>query len=212
MTFRELISELVLLVDSGTEEIDDKAPSYINEALVAITQAPALILPSLKTVGTIDTVLGQNYVTFTTGYDSQLRRAYVNGNKISVKNSLETLFDKYNGDINKEGSVEAIALEGNILWYCNTPSVVETITFLGVKKPDLLIQPTDENLDIPSHLHRWTILPYAAELMFKELEQGEEEKAVNTSVQKETWEQGVQKLRYWVTARTQNKAMGIWDV
>lgn len=211
MTFEELEDEILILVDSGTTSMDDEIPDLINDAVKEISLEPGIILPSLKSIQSVSTVSGQAYTTLPSGFDGKLLFASFDGVKVEAHKTLEDLLEDY-PDLDEEGDVEAVALEGQTLWYVKIPSDVTAMGLLLYATPTELTAGTDVPSCIPAHLHRRTIVPLVASYMFDKLEQGDDGDKTNTLVQRNFYEKGIEKLREYLAARRRGMTRSIWNI
>ena len=211
MNYLELQDEIILLVDSGTSEIDALVPGLVNDAVFAIANEPGVILPSLKSIVSVNTVAAQGYTSIPVGYDSKVIYASVGGLEVETYNTIEDLL-KEGYDFSTEGEIEALAVEGNVLWYANTPADVTAITMLLYKNPVTLVEDTDVPEEIPVHLHRSLIIPYVAKTMFDMIEQEDDTTKTQTQVQELFYEKGLVKLREYLAARRRGMSRSIWNI
>jgi len=125
---------------------------------------------------------------------------------------LEELIDQFPA-LDEVGDIEAIALEGQTVWYVKQPDAETAILLLLYKKPTALDALTDVPTDIPLHLHRSTIVRYAAMLLFDLLEQDDSGQKPNTAAQKLFYEEvGLVKLKEYLAGRRRHLANSIWSV
>ena len=211
MNYLELQDEIILLVDSGTSEIDALVPGLVNDAVFAIANEPGVILPSLKSIVSVNTVAAQGYTSIPVGYDSKVIYASVGGLEVETRSTIEDLL-KEGYDFSTEGEIEALAVEGNVLWYANTPADVTAITMLLYKNPVTLVEDTDVPEEIPVHLHRSLIIPYVAKTMFDMIEQEDDTTKTQTQVQELFYEKGLVKLREYLAARRRGMSRSIWNI
>ena len=211
MNYLELQDEIILLVDSSTPEIDALVPGLVNDAVLAIANEPGVILPSLKSIVSVNTVAAQGYTSIPVGYDSKVIYASVGGLEVETKSTIEDLL-KEGYDFATEGDIEALAVEGSVLWYANTPADVTAITMLLYKNPVTLVEDTDVPEEIPVHLHRSLIIPYVAKTMFDMIEQEDDTTKTQTQVQELFYEKGLVKLREYLAARRRGMSRSIWNI
>jgi hypothetical protein len=211
MNYKELQDEISILVDSGTQVLEDMIPDLINDAILNIANEPGIVLPALKSIISIDSIPLQPYTNIPSDYDCRIKYASVNSQPVSYNNTLDDLLN-LESDLSLTVDITAIALEGTVLWYTRIPSSVTPITLLLYKNPDTLVDDTDSPDEIPFHLHRKTIIPYVAEHLFDMLEQGDEGNKVNTQVQKLKYSEGLQKLREYLSSRRRHLTSSIWNI
>lgn len=213
MNYLELKDEVEVLVDDPSAEIRGRIPGLVNEAVSAVAQAPGVVLPGLKMVYTTETVLEQAYTALPENGSGKLLfvSAVNSGAAISIHNTVEDLFGDY-PTLAEAGDVEAVALEGDILWYQKIPSEATPLMVLYYRKPELLVADLDIPSVIPEHLHRRTLVPYAGMLLYSLIEDGIEGEKVNTAVQMNFFDRGVIELREYLAARRRGRSYSVWNV
>lgn len=211
MNFSELKDEIEIVVDPEDSTLIDLIPGLINEAILSIATEPGLILPSLKTITSIDTIVDQAYVVLPNGYNGKLIFASVGGIKVATNLVLEDLLEEY-PDLTKAGDIESIALEDNILWYTKIPDEVTPIFLLLYANPAELVKSTDIPSEIPEQFHRHTIKPHVAKYLFDLIEQGDDGNKVNTQVQQLFYDKGIIQLRSYLAARRRGMSRSIWNI
>lgn len=211
MNYKGLQDEILILVDSSTDEIDALVPDLVNDAVQAIANEPGIILPSLKTIRNISTELDQEYAALEGAFNGKLLFAAAGGVKINAHKTLEDLLEDY-PTMREYGSVEAIALEGSTIWYAKIPEEVETMTLLLCLNPDIMTLNEEIPSCIPEHLHRQTIIPYVAKTMFDMIEQEDDTEKTQTKVNEFAYMRGVQKLREYLAARRRGMSRSIWNI
>jgi len=194
----------------------DTVDKFINRAL-AYT-AGQIDLPELKGFATVSTVLGQAYASLSgvsDGFSGILRKVKdSNKEPVEIYPSLDLLFDDY--DMDKEGAVEAVALEGSVLWYQKIPTAVETLTCLLFRNPLPLSESNSETTVIPEQLQHKLLVEGAVYFIYDEIEDGIEEPKTNTtfyfahSFSDMSRESGITKLREWVARTRPNHISSVW--
>lgn len=211
MTYDEIQDEIILLVDSGTPAIDALVPDLVNDAVFTIANEPGIILPSLKAIVSVNTDDTDGFVSLPVGYDSKVLYASVGGIEVNTYSTLEDLL-MAGYDFQTEGDVEAIAIEGNVIWYANTPSTVTAMSMLLYSNPTPLEETTDVPDCIPVHLHRATIIPWVAMQMFNMMEQADDGNKTNFLVQQEFYMSGLRKLREYLAGRRRGMSRSVWNI
>jgi len=211
MNYEDLQTEIINLVDSGTTSIDAAVPALVNEAVRAIANEPGVILRSLKSIVSVNTVLTEAYTSLPDGYSGKLLFASYGGVRIEPHTSIEHLMEDY-PDLSETGDVEALVLEDTVLWYAKIPTTVSPITLLLYSFPEALSDDTDVPVCIPEHLHRQTIIPYCAKVMFDLLEQGDDGDKTNTMVHELAYQNGITKLREYIASQRRNMSRSIWNL
>ncbi len=141
-------------------------------------------MPDLKSIEALDTIEDQNYVnlsTITGGFSGVLRRVVKEG--IAIYPTLELMASDYVGNWDAAGEVEAVCLEGNILWYQKIPAAAESLMLILYENPDELEDDDDEPSTLPEYLHKLLLVNGAAHFIYNEIEDGIEGEKVNTVVQ-----------------------------
>jgi hypothetical protein len=198
MLLHEIRSEIKLVVDD-VAFTDNMIDSYIN--IVYQQVVASCLVPSLKGVDTILTVTTAPYVTLSGvdgGFSGVLSRVYGSNNEtIKIYPKLEDLMD-VNSDLTEVGSIEGVALEGNVLWYSLVPAVAEVLTLIYYKNPEMLLVDSDTPDSIPEFLHRQILVNGAASLMFDIFEDGIDGLKVNTVARERLKLDGVMRFREWL--------------
>lgn len=213
----ELRTEVENLIQD-TSFSEAELNSYINTALQYI--AGQIYLPSLKGVDTVNTVLDTAYAalnSLTGGFSGILRRVVnSSGTVLTVYANLEMLMDGY-PTLAEVGSVEAVALEGNTLWYQKIPETAETLTVLYYRSISTLDADGDSPSDIPEYLHRMLLVNGSAYFAYDSIEDGIDAEKVNTksnfyrAFDESNQESGITKLREWVSKRRVNHISTFWS-
>lgn len=221
MNLSQMREEVQLIVqDAGFTE--DAVDNYINQALqFACTK---VAIPSLKVVGSVDTVVGQRYCNLTTasgGFSGRLNAVF-NSTKETQCNffpDLDSLLVSYPTE--ETGSVQYVALEGDILWYHPVPEEVESLTVLYYTNPVALAEDTDVPTELPSALHRKLLVHGACYMIFDMIEDGIEGEKVNTLSHfyhsfndgpGRGVKSGIQDLHEFVGGRRRNFQSSVWRV
>lgn len=191
---------------------------FINKALaMAVEEAD---LRSMKVMDTVDTddegAAFVSLVTLAGGFSGKLQRVMnSSGEPVKIYSDLETLVERYPG-IAEVGSVEAVALEGSVLWYQKIPAEAETLTLIYYRNASALVDEDDEPEDIPEHLQRKLLVHGAAYMIFDEVEDDVDGKKTNTQAQfwlsfsKDNKHSGIVGLQEYVARRRQHKMKNYW--
>lgn len=198
MQLSEIREEVQLIVNDATFT-DEIVDGYINDVYLSVVAE--CLIPELKGVDTVSTVLGQAYTSLTGvtgGFSGLLSRVYcpVNYN-ITILSTLESLMDLA-GNLTDTGDILYVALEGTVLWYYRIPEVVTVLTLIYYKNPELLSSDSDEPTALPEFTHRKILVNGAASLCFDTVEGGVEGLKVNTRSRELSKLEGVVKLREWL--------------
>jgi len=196
----EDIRDEVQLIVQGSTFTDEMVDGFIND--VYISAVGKCLVPEMKTVDVVDTVLGQAYTSLsglTGGFSGVLSRVYNSDSKsIEIYPTLEALIDS-NGSLEDEGSVEVVALEGATLWYYPTPAdEVESLTVVYFRNAEDLIADGDSPDVLPEFLHRKILVNGAAAICFDMIEGGVEGLKVNTRSREMAMQEGIVRFREWL--------------
>ncbi len=217
MQLSVMVTEVENIVQDPSFTSDD-IKSYLNLALdFAAQQVP---LPNLKRIGTIETAQEQAWVSLaglSGGFSGRLRKCFNStGNEIEIYPTLDLLLIDY-APLTSEGAVEAVALEGTILWYQKIPESPETLTLLYYQNPGILTADGDEPADYPEFLHKLLFVHGAAFMLFDRIEDGVEGEKINTrsnfwqSFDENNKGSGIIKLREWVAQRRVHHISSRWS-
>ncbi len=199
MNLGEMVTEVSNLIqdDSFSNTI---IKNYINNTIKHV--ADTINLPGLKGIDSVDTVVSQNYTSLTglaSGFSGRLVSCLSDG--ITIYSTLEDLMAVYAPDIDEEGDVEGIALEGNTLWYQKIPAEAETLILIYYQNPESLTADADEPVaDISESVHRKLFVHGTAHFIYDEIEDGVEGEKVNT------------KAQFWQAFDTRNRNSGISEL
>ena len=192
---------------------------YINQVILYV--AAQADIPELKGISTVETVLSQAYTTLsglTGGFSGKLSRVKnADGDGIEILSNLALLMDEY-PTMDEEGDVEAVALEGNTLWYQKSPAAVETLTCLYYRNPIELSTDDDIPSDFPEHLHRLLFVNGTAYLIYDQIEDGFEGEKTNTkgqfwlSFDERNRHSGIVKLREWISKNKRHNISSSWSI
>ncbi len=213
MTYEELNDATAVKVKDTSPKFVAMIPDAINEAVQQI--ADAVTPPSLKAMGTVYTVVSQEWVnvkTTLTDFSGKLLYAGTSSGKIGFYDGgLEALLAEYYS-LDADGDVEAVALEGDILWYYKTPLVATSLTLVYCKVPPLLVSPGDIPVCLPSMLHRDLIVNKTAAIIYDHIEEGLEGEKVNTKACLELYAAAEARLNAWFAKRRSNVSRSVWSV
>lgn len=172
---------------------------YINSVYYAVVAR--CLVPEMKGMDTVTTSVTEPYCSLSSvsgGFSGVLSRVYgASSGMIKIFNKLEDLMD-LNGNLTEVGSVEAVALEGSVLWYTRTPAVAEVLTLIYYRNPEELAGDSDTPDALPEFLHREILVNGAKALCFNDIEKGVEGLKVNTKAHEFAMETGVVRFREWL--------------
>ena len=215
MNLEAIRNEVENLVDDASYDADT-IDRYINDTLAFA--AGLVNLPSLKRIGSVETVVGQAFcsvVPADSSFSGVLRRVKKSdGKEPRIYPDLERFMDDYAMD--NEGAVEAVVLEGTVLWYQKIPATPETLTILYFENPSLLSKSADEPSDFPAHIHRKLFVNGTAFMLFDQIEDGVDGDKVNTQSQffhsfnEKNPDSGINRLREWLAKTQPHHISSVW--
>lgn len=207
MKISEMRSELADIIQDPSFSSDD-----LNSALyqAALYIAGVVLLPDFKRVGSISTVAGQPWVSLsglTGGFGGRISRFHKAG--IKIYSCLEDLSENYSSEEDNEeltaaGEVEAVAQEGNLLWYQFVPETAESLILTYYRNPPAFSGDTYEPDYIPEHLHYKIFINGAAYLIYSKIEDDLDDVKINRTVNynesfnEDKRDSGILKLREWI--------------
>lgn len=217
MKLKEIRTEIDILIDDDSYDAI-AVDGYINQTLAYV--AGLIDLPSLKRIGTVTTVTGQAYANILDEVSdfsiSRLKRVKTSeGGSPDVYASLWAMMDNY-PTMDEEGDVEAVAVEGNRLWYQKIPEAAETLVIGYMIEPSRLVLDDDEPDDIPDYLQRALLVHGTAWIIMDQKEEHIDSQKFNTkshfwlSFDENNKSSGIVHLRSWVSRSRKNYSYGIW--
>lgn len=180
MNLEEMRDEVKIIIQDPDYN-DDEIDKHINQALSYT--AGLINLPDLKAIEAVDTIVSQDYVnlsTITGGFSGVLRRVVKEG--IKIYPTLELMASDYVGNWDAAGEVEAVCLEGNILWYQKIPEAAESLMLILYVSPAALVEDEDIPNNLPTSLHKLLLVHGASHFIYNEIEDGIEGEKINTAV------------------------------
>jgi hypothetical protein len=209
MNYTALQQELLLLLMDQSPGILAAVPDYINESIQQI--AEDVKFPELKQVCSVTTDISTYFVNMPANFSSRLLYAGDSNYEYKVLDGgIEELIKLY-PSLAESGDIQHLTLEGNILYYHPIPTVAKVITCIGYCKPALLVNGTDTPSFIPDYLHRDAIVNKAAVFAYSIIEDGIEGGMVNTKVLSGLAENGINKLRAYVSRRRSVISKSMWS-
>lgn len=203
----EMRTRLADVIQDDSYSTDD-LNSWLYQAALYI--AGNVLLPDFKRIGTISTVAGQSWVSLTGltgGFSGRITRFHKS--TIQQYANLELLIDEYAGtdneDLSEAGAVEAVAQEGNILWYQYVPETAEDLTLTYYRDPPEFSSDAYEPSYIPAYLHEKIFVKGAAYLIYNDIEDDLDDVKINRTVNynesfnESKRDSGINKLREWIS-------------
>jgi len=213
MTYKELQDAVADKVKDTSSFIVEMIPNVINEAVQQIVDA--VPMPSLKLVGTVSTVVSQEWVNIKSSISSFSGRLLYAGTSTGqlciLDGGVTEMLERYN-DLDVDGDLEAVALEGDVLWYYKTPTSATSITIIYYATPTEMIADGDTPSDIPEMLHRDLIVNKAAAIIFDHIEEGIEGEKVGMLSCLNQYREAELRLRAWLSKRRSNVGRSCWSV
>lgn len=194
---------------------------YINQAVLRVAELVAV--PNLKQVDTVSTVVGQRSVSLASvsgGFSGKLQLVTSDTlDTVPQYVDLETMLSSTKStDV---GTVEAVVLVGNTLWYHPVPEAAQELTLVYYSNPPTLVDDTDVPDWLPESLHRKLLVYGACYFMFEEIEDGIEGAKVNTvhyfyhslnSEARAPVKSGIQNLHEYLGDRRNHCITSVWSV
>lgn len=203
------VYEVTKAYDKSTETVT----SLLNEAQQYVVNR--VVIPELKRYDVAYTVPGQAYTTLVSlagGFSGKLLKVGKIADTIpKVYDRLELLVDDYDA-LTDVGDVEAVCLEGNMLWYALTPAIATAIPVVYLRLPSDLVEETDVPDFIPAGLHRQCLVCRVAEVLWDKVEDGFEEEKRNTLNYRSQCETGLVLLQEYIASNTRHKVSSMWGV
>jgi hypothetical protein len=208
MNFSELQRELKGLLMDQSNTILASVPDYINEAVQQV--AEEVRLPELRQVSSITTSTSTYYVNMPSGFSSRLKYCGDSTGEYTILDTLEELIRLY-PSLDEDGDISYVVCEGSILYYQPIPAVAKVLTCIGYHTPATLVNDTDTPSFIPDFLHRATVVNMAAANAYAAIEDGIEKEKVNTAVFTMLGQQGINKVREYVSRRRPVVSKSNWS-
>ena len=191
-----LRDELLLLLDDDSFGAD-RLDYYINQALLQVADEAGIILPALKTMTSVTSVVGQATIALPADFSGKLL-SFGDPSRVRIFSSLERLFEYYHVDGYlpiTEGDVEAVAVEHDVIWIQKVPATATTFSMIYRRNPPLLQSDADVPSCLPESVQRDLLVYGAARIAFDTIEDGIEGAKVNTQSCDYRYNQGLMRLR-----------------
>lgn len=210
MKLEQMIKEVAKAVDDQYYD-PITIQEYLNKAINMC--ALTVDIPEFKRIANITTVAGKAYTYLTDQiplFGGRVRRIKYDGTDLKIFSSLDELLDNYE-DLTTEGDVEAVALEGRVLWYAKIPETVISLLMLYFKNPEpLSAKVNEELLWLPETCQLKVICHGAASLIWHELEE-EDSGYPMTSRYRALYNEGIYEFKQWITRNRQNLTYSHWS-
>lgn len=208
MNYSELQREVIVIIKDQSPEILASVPDYINEAIGQI--AEEVKFPELRQLCSVATSTSTYYTNMPAYFSSRLSYAGDSNGKFTILDTLEELLDMYPA-LDESGNVQYVVCEGSLLYYQPIPTVSTSITCMGYFAPTLLVNDTDTPSFIPDFLHRESIVIKAASVAYNIIEDGIEGDKVNTKILTALAENGINKIREYISRRRSVTSKSAWN-
>lgn len=178
----------------------NKIQDKINQAVADISER--ILLPALSTRAalTSDTTLG--YVAMPEDFQRNMLSVWNATAKEEVKTYLdvETLLYMAGSNRDEAGQIIGAALDltTEMLHYQYINATAQSLVVTYHKKPAIMTSLTDVSACIPADYRRKVIVPRACVLIFAEIEDGWEQKKVDTAYYLSQYEDGIASLRRYI--------------
>jgi len=214
MTFEEIRDELKNLApEPSFSDLDYN--NVINDVQREV--CAKLLIPELKRITTVQTVLSTQYVSLSavsSGFSGLLRRVRNASNSdeaVTIYRNLDDLFEFYGTAWGDSGTVESVALEGSTLWYAYVPNPVQTLTILYTANPTALSVDSDIPI-FPSFLHRKLLVNGSARVIWNLIETDIATEKIQTNANEYHFEKGLQEYREFLGKNRRHSIISFWDV
>ncbi len=212
MNLEQIVDEIQLAVQdtSLTGNDDGELTERINAAVQFACSQPGIEIPTLKAMGSFTTVVDQAYAEVA-GLDAGFTGRIIRAGKPETKiyTGLEDLYDDYY-PLDKEGDIEAVCIQGNVIWYQGIPETAEEHLCILQSDPPLLDDDDDVPTVIPEFLHMDVIVHGVIARLYNLLEDGIDGEKVNTINSLMYRKDGIQKFREWLGSRRQHVKSSVW--
>ena len=212
MNLDEIRNEVIGIVQDQSFD-PDQVTGYINEALRRC--AGMVDIPEHKRVATVLTATDKAYISLADQIDhfgGRVRRAKCDGADLRIYESLDQLMDDY--DMDEEGDLAGVALEGRTLWYQKIPETATSILLLCFVNPEPLSRSNPEATWMPEHLHRDILVNGAASYIWDQIEDEDSNKPMTKDYFKKAFgthnTSGVMQLRAWIARERSSIGYSCW--
>lgn len=211
MKLEQMTKEVARLVDDQYYD-PITIQEYLNKALGMCSLA--IDIPEFKRVGTVTVSTTQAYVYLTeqiTNFGGRVRRVKNDGVDLKIYSNLDELMDTYE-DLTDVGDVEAIAVEGNLLWYAKIPETSCSLMLLFFVNPEPLVPRVNEEITwMPEECQRKILVDGAASLIWRELEEEDSGQPVSKRYNASFYE-GIYQFQQWISRNRPNLTYSHWSI
>jgi len=170
------LSTLTQLRELIKTEIQDS--SYGDSLLTALINrcyrevAGDVAVPALETTGIVTTDTSNPYTSLPDDFPDRrynLQRVYSSNQDLLIRNiytSFENFLDDFDDGLDMEGSIQAVCVRGDRLYYQPIPSTQDDLTLYYYSTPTALSEDGDIPTGIPTHLHEALFVNFACREIF----------------------------------------------
>lgn len=210
MKLEQMVKEVAKLVDDAYYD-PLSIVEYLNRALAMCSYD--VDIPEFKRVATIQTITGQAYTYLSdqiTNFGGRVRRVKNDGVDLKVYSSLDQLLDDY-ADLEVAGDVEAVAMEGRILWYAKIPEIATNLLILYFKLPEPLVSKVNEELPwMPETVQLKALCQGAASLIWNDLEEEDSGQPMYNRYRNGYYE-GIYEFKVWIAKNKKHLTYSHWS-
>lgn len=229
MKLSEIRREVLRIVQDESYNDEVLLNQYANR--VQSRLAAEINFPSLKTVGPVTVAAASptaSLVEISSGFSGRLARVYTSLGKARIFATVEEMYDWYIDrgaptGMDEQGTIEAVAQEGQVLFVYKVPSEETTLTCIAYADAPTLVETTDENNYDESELfppaYHWeAFVNGICYMIYDEIEDGMEGDKVNTalhfarSFDPNNRNSAVNKIREWLGSTRVHRLTGVWNV
>lgn len=213
MTFKELENAVKRETEDFSKEFFTDIPSVINEVYLTACDEIDPGVPSLESLKSLDTVVGEAFMDQPPKSSGKIIAVYNQATKDKltlVDGGLMDLREKV-GSLTEEGAVKYWIPSGFSIAYAPIPLEATALDIIYYQNPAELTGDNDVPLHIPAHLHRSLLVHGTAFHLFSRIEQEGEGESQETQKQLELFRNGSDKFQTWALRRQRMKGRIAWD-
>jgi len=170
-------------------------------------------IPDFKRVNTVSTSTSEAYIDLGASLDQfggRVKRAKYDGSDLQIYSSLDDMLIDYE-DLETEGDLEGVCLEGRRLWYAYLPETAASILLLYYENPEPLSQSNTELLWMPEHVQYKILVGGACAKCWDEIEEEDSGKPV-TRQYTSMFKEGLTDFRKWISKNRRNLTYSCWTI
>ncbi len=210
MKLERIQKEVISLVDDrGYDSIT--VIEYINKALYQCSLD--IDIPEFKRVTNIKTITGQAYAYLNEQilhFGGRVRRVKYAGADLKVYVSLDNMLDNFD-DLSTTGTIEAVALEGRVLWYAKIPENPVTLLVLYFEHPEPFKPRVLEEVPwMPEACQLDILVNGAAWKIWEELEEEDSGYPMARRFHA-VYNKGIKDFKQWITRNRLNLTYSHWS-